>query len=86
MGNPAHWSQQVAARVHQAVKGSGLSNYAVAKNARIANATFDRLIHGVGAWDIEQLERIAQALDLNPNEFVPSDFVPSSAISESAAS
>lgn len=71
MGNRARWSTRVAARVKEAVEASPLTVSKVVRLTGIPRTTFDRRLEGINPWDLEQLEAVAEAIDVDLDEFFP---------------
>lgn len=67
------WPKRVAARVRAQITASGLSKTKVLELADIPKTTFYRRYNGTDPWDTAQLDRIARALRISPNDLMPVD-------------
>lgn len=65
MGSPSiTYSQRVVAAVQAAVSEKGVTSYTLAQQAGIPRTTLDRRLAGVDPFKLDELERIAAALDV----------------------
>jgi hypothetical protein len=61
----------VTTRVRRAVKASGIPEYTVAKLAGIPNTTFGRRLDGINPWNVDEIEAVAKAIGVDPNDLIP---------------
>ena len=59
----------MAARVRQAIKESGRTEEAVGFDAGISDGTLSRRLNAKSPFKIDELERIANAIDVAPESF-----------------
>lgn len=71
MGNQPRWSERIATNVRRAIKASGYTEHKIANLAGIPKSTFDRRVRGVNPWTTDELEAVADALEIDPNDLIP---------------
>lgn len=69
MGRLTGTPQRVAARVNAAIERSDLSKSDVSDITGIPRETLRRRLAGINAFDVDELERIAQALGMDWVQF-----------------
>lgn len=62
----------VAAEVRAAIARAGLTQSEVARRADIAANTLSAKIRGIRGFSVDELIRIAHALDIEPSSLIPS--------------
>lgn len=59
--------------INQAIEGKGLSVNALADKAQIPQKTLSRRLNGDGLLTLQELRKIAAALEVWPSEILPDD-------------
>lgn len=65
------WSQRTAISIKKAIDRSDKSLNKLADETAIPLSTLFRRYRGANAWDTEQIEKVARALGLEPDDILP---------------
>jgi lambda repressor-like predicted transcriptional regulator len=66
------WSERVTARIRRAISESGFTEQYVGIHAGVPNSTLSNCLNGFRAFNLKQVERIADVLGISPDEFIDS--------------
>lgn len=69
----ASFDHRVAELVDAAIKASGKSRNAVAKESGVPYVTLDRKLKALAPFNVSELNRIAQATAREAGDFIPGD-------------
>lgn len=76
MGSSTTWSMGIAARVNATIEDSGLSVRTVAERSGIARETLRRRLENQTPFTIDELEALAEVLNVGPDSFLNSAYWP----------
>jgi predicted transcriptional regulator len=73
MASTAGWPREVAQRIKNAIRESGLADHRIAELSGIPMSTFRRRIQGVNPWTLTEISAVAKVLKVDPRKLVQLD-------------